>query len=130
MTAHGAFHWNELMTHNLQNAKDFYAKTLGWTFETVPMKGMEPMTYTLVYSNGEMVGGMMEMSGPMFDGVPDHWFTHVAVDDVDKRVKLLEAAGGKVVRAPWDVDGVGRIAIVQIPGGAMQGWMTPSPGGM
>ena len=130
MTAHGAFHWNELMTRNLQAAKDFYAKTLGWTYETMPMKGMEPLTYTIVYSNGAMVGGMMEMSGPMFDGVPDHWFTHLAVDDVDKRVKLLEEAGGKVVRAPWDIDGVGRVAIVEIPGGAMQGWMTPSPDGM
>ena len=127
MTAHGAFHWNELMTRNLAEAKDFYAKTLGWTYETVPMTGMEGMTYTLVRSNGDLVGGMMEMSGPMFDGVPDHWFTHLAVDDVDKRVKTLKDAGGKVVREPWDIAGVGRIAIVEIPGGAMQGWMTPSP---
>ena len=72
MTPHGAFHWNELMTRDLQQSKDFYAKTLGWTYETMPMTGMEPMTYTIIRSDGPMVGGMMEMSGPMFDGVPDH----------------------------------------------------------
>lgn len=129
MTAHGAFHWNELMTRNVGQAKDFYAKALGWTYEDMPMSGMEG-TYTLVKSDGQMVGGMMEMKGPMFDGVPDHWFSYLAVDDIDKRMKKLKAAGGKVVRDPWDVPSVGRVAIVEIPGGAVQGWMTPAPGGM
>ena len=127
MTPHGAFHWNELMTRNLHQSKDFYATTLGWTYETMPMTGMEPMTYTIIRSNGTMVGGMMQMDGPMFEGVPDHWFSHLAVDDIDKRVTLVEGAGGKVVRPPWDIPGVGRVPIVQLPGGAMQGWMTPSP---
>jgi uncharacterized protein len=126
MTAHGAFHWNELMTRNPQKAKDFYGKTLGWTFEDMPM-GPE-MTYTIIKSNGEMVGGMMEMKGPMFDGVPEHWFSYVAVDDVDKRVKKLKDAGGKVVREAWDVPDIGRIVIVTDPSGVAQGWMTPAEG--
>ncbi|HET7717915.1 MAG TPA: VOC family protein [Bauldia sp.] len=129
MTAHGAFHWNELMTRDVKKAKDFYAKTLGWTYEDMPMQGDGMYgTYTIINSNGQMVGGMMEMSGPMFEGVPDHWFTHLAVDDVDKRVKKLKESGGKVVREPWDIPNVGRIAIVEVPGGAMQGWMTPAEG--
>ncbi|KAB2872210.1 MAG: VOC family protein [Bauldia sp.] len=130
-TVHGAFHWNELMTRDVGQAKDFYAKTLGWTYEDMPMAG-DGMTgtYTIVRSNGAMVGGMMQMEGPMFEGVPDHWFTHLAVDDVDARVAKLKAAGGKVVREPWDIPGIGRIAIVEIPGGAVQGWMTPAPGSM
>jgi predicted enzyme related to lactoylglutathione lyase len=28
MTAHGHFHWNELITHNVERAKKFYADTL------------------------------------------------------------------------------------------------------
>jgi predicted enzyme related to lactoylglutathione lyase len=127
MTAHGAFHWNELMTHDVAKAKDFYAKTLGWTYEDVPMPGMDG-TYTLVSANGALVGGMMQMDDPGFQGVPDHWFTHVGVDDVDARVKKIEAAGGKIHRAPWDIPDVGRVAIVEIPGGAVQGWMTPAEG--
>ena len=54
MTAHGTFHWNELMTHDVAKAKTFYAQTLGWTFEDVPMPGMDT-TYTLIRSDGEMV---------------------------------------------------------------------------
>ena len=127
MTVHGGFHWNELMTHHPKEAKDFYAKTLGWTYEDMPMPGMEGL-YTLVKSNGILIGGMLEMKDPRFNGVPDHWFTHVAVDDVDKRVKIVKEAGGTIHREPWDIPDVGRLAIVQIPGGAIQGWMTPAEG--
>ena len=129
MTDHGAFHWNELMTRDVQQAKDFYAKTLGWTYDDMPMGDMYG-TYTIIKSGDKMVGGMFKMDGPMFDGVPQSWFTYVAVDDLDKRLKKVKDAGGKVMREPWDVPGVGRIAIVTDSGGATQGWMVPAPGGM
>jgi predicted enzyme related to lactoylglutathione lyase len=125
MTTHGTFHWNELMTRDAKKARDFYGKTLGWTFDDMPMPDM---TYTIIKAGDQMAGGMMEMSGPQFEGVPEHWLGYIAVDDVDKRVKLLKDAGGKVMRKPWDVPEVGRIAIVADPGGAVQGWMTPSDG--
>lgn len=125
MTAHGTFHWNELMTRDAAKAKDFYGKTLGWTFDDMPMPGM---TYTLIKAGDAMAGGMMEMSGAEFEGVPDHWMSYIAVDDVDKRVAALKDAGGNVMREPFDVPEVGRIAIVADPGGAMQGWMTPAEG--
>ncbi len=129
MTAHGAFHWNELMTRNVKKAKDFYKKTLGWTYEDKPMGEMYG-TYTIAKAGGEMVGGMFTMEGPMFEGQPEGWFTYVAVDNLEKRLKKVKEAGGKVLREPWDVPGVGRIAIVQAPGGAAQGWMVPAPGSM
>lgn len=125
MTAHGAFHWNELMTRDAAKAKDFYGKTLGWTFEDMPMPDG---TYTIISSNGNMVGGMMEMSGPRFGGIQSHWLGYVAVDDIDKRVQALKDAGGSVMREPWDVENVGRIAIVADPEGTAQGWMTPADG--
>ena len=126
MTAHGMFHWNELMTRDAAQAKDFYGKTLGWTFEDMPMG--EGMTYTIIKAGDAMAGGMMEMQGSGFEGVPVHWMGYVAVDDVDKRVDALKQAGGAVMREPFDVEGVGRIAIVADPGGAVQGWMTPAEG--
>ncbi len=55
--------------------------------------------------------------------MPEHWFTYIAVDDVDSRVAKVEAAGGMVIRPPFDVPGVGRIAIVKDKGGAVCGWM-------
>ena len=91
MTAHGAFHWNELNTRNVKKAKDFYAKTLGWTFEDAPMG--EGMTYTTFYSNGQMAGGIFEMKGPMFENVLEHWLPYIAVDDIDKTVAWFRRHG-------------------------------------
>jgi len=84
----------------------------------------------VVKAGDQMVAGMFKMDGPMFEGQPESWFSYVAVDDLDKRLKKVRESGGKVIREPWEVPNVGRIAIVQTPGGAVQGWMVPAPGGM
>src|SRR6516162_3632125 len=31
--SHGSFAWNELRTNDIEGAKAFYGKTIGWTFE-------------------------------------------------------------------------------------------------
>ena len=129
MTAHGAFHWNELATRDVKKAKDFYKKTLGWQYDDMPMGDMYG-TYTIVKSGDQMVAGMFEMKGKDFDGQPESWLSYIAVDDVDKRLKKVKEAGGKILREPWDVPNVGRMAMIALPGGAVQGWMVPAPGSM
>lgn len=124
MAGNGTFCWNELMTRDAARAKDFYTKTLGWSYSSMPMGEMGD--YHVAMLGDAMVGGIMQIGGPMFEGVPDNWFSYIEVDDLDKRLALLTAEGGKVERPPFDVPGVGRIAIVAIPGGAMQGWMVPT----
>ena len=128
MTEHGAVHWNELNTRDVKKARDFYKKTLGWSYDDMPMG--DAGTYTIIKSGDKMIGGIMEMKGPMFDGVPENWFTYFAVDDIDKMLKKVKDAGGAVLRDPWDVPTVGRIAIIKDANGAVQGWMTPAPGSM
>ncbi|WP_099865223.1 VOC family protein [Pararhizobium haloflavum] len=124
MAAHGHFHWMELNTREREKAKAFYGAALGWTFEDVPMGGGAP--YVVCKAGGDMVAGFFTMEGEGFDGVPEHWFVHIAVDDVDRRVDMAKAAGGTVVREPWDIEGVGRVAIVKDSSGAVSGWITPS----
>ncbi|MBN9000204.1 MAG: VOC family protein [Rhizobiales bacterium] len=125
MTESGTFYWNELMTRDPDGAKAFYAKTLGWTFSDMPMG--DDGTYRVASVGDTMVAGIMDITAPQFDGVPDAWFSYVAVDDLDKRLALLKDNGGTVLREPFEVAGVGRIAIIAIPGGAAQGWMVPAP---
>ena len=120
---HGNFYWNELMTHDVERAKKFYGATVGWTFESMPMP--EGGAYWVANMNGEPVGGIFLMSGPDFLGVPDSWMSYLAVDDVDARLKKAVASGAQVCREPFEVPGVGRIAVLEEPGGAMVGWMTP-----
>lgn len=121
---HGEFHWNELMSWDVEKAKAFYGASLGWTFEEMPMA--EGFVYTLAKSGDKIVGGMMQMSEERFKGIPEHWFSYIAVDDVDARVARVEAAGGVVATAPFDVGGVGRIAIVRDACGGMIGLIAPA----
>ena len=50
---------------------------------------------------------------------------YIAVDDVDARMKKAQAAGAQLMRPIFDIPGVGRIAVLEEPGGAGIGWMTP-----
>jgi uncharacterized protein len=124
MTEHGSFHWNELNTRDPKVACDFYGKALGWTYDVMPMPS--DADYYVIKSDGKPVAGIFEMKGAQFDGIPSHWFAYIAVDDVDARVAAAVKLGAEVIREPWDVKGVGRIAIVSDPTGAVAGWMTPA----
>jgi uncharacterized protein len=123
MWSHGTFCWNELMTRDVEAIKSFYGSTIGWTFDGMPMP--PEGTYWIAKMNDTRVGGMFAMSGPHFEGVPEHWMPYLAVDDVDARLKAATAAGATVIRPAFDVPNVGRIAILKQPGGAVIGWMTP-----
>ena len=63
----------------------------------------------------------MDMRGVMPPGVPPHWFAYIEVTNVDASVKSVKDGGGQVIRDPFDVPGVGRIAIVADPIGAPVG---------
>jgi uncharacterized protein len=123
MTEHGHFHWNELMTRDVARAQKFYADTLGWTYDSMPMP--EGDTYVVASVDGEPVAGIFDISGAEYQGVPENWMCYIAVDDVDARVKKATQAGAKLMKPAFDVPGVGRIAILTEPGGAGIGWMTP-----
>ena len=123
MWSHGSFYWNELMTRDSEAAKKFYGTTMGWRFESMEM----PLgTYWIAKMGDAPVGGIFPINGPEFDGAPEIWFAYISVDDVDARAKKLTAAGGKIIREPFDVANVGRIAIVQDNSGVMFGLMTPT----
>ncbi|QFR34125.1 VOC family protein [Ancylobacter sp. TS-1] len=121
---HGIFVWNELNTRDIAGAKAFYAATLGWTFEAMPIEG--GADYCIIRHGETRVGGIFVLDGPEFDGVPEHWFSYIAVDDVDARAATVAEAGGAVLRPAFDIAGVGRIAIIRDSRGAVSGWITPA----
>jgi hypothetical protein len=121
MWSHGNFYWNELMTRDAEAAKAFYGAALGWSFDGMPMPNG---TYWIAKMGDKPVAGIFPM-GPEHAGMPEMWFAYIAVDDVDARLEKAKAGGGKVMREPFEVPGVGRIAILGDPNGAGIGWMTP-----
>ena len=127
MSDHGFFHWNELLTRDIERAKRFYERTIGWTFEPMAMDGGR--TYWCAIQAGKPAAGIFPLTSPEFDGVPEGWMAYLAVDDVDARVKSALAEGAQLMRPIFDVPDVGRFAILTEPGGAAIGWLTPVAGG-
>lgn len=128
VSGHGAIWWNELNTRDLEKAKAFYGRLMGWTFAPQAIPGG---TYWLAIREGQEapVCGFFSMEGPEFEGAPDHWMTYLAVDDVDRRCREAAAAGGTVCKGPFDVPGVARMAMVQDATGAMVALATPEARG-
>ncbi len=122
--SHGHFHWNELMTRDVERAKEFYADTLGWSYDTMPMP--DCCAYTIAMVDDEPVAGIFDINDPEYKDVPEAWMAYIAVDDVDARVRKATRAGAKVMKPAFDVPDVGRIVILTEPGGAAIGWMTPA----
>ena len=84
------------------------------------------MTYWVAMDGDQPVAGVMAMPSNLPPGTPPHWMSYLAVDDVDARVAKAKAAGGTILHEPFDVPGVGRIAILKDGGNAAIGWMTPA----
>jgi hypothetical protein len=112
----GQFTWNELGTRDVATAKSFYSKLLGWRLTDEDMGEMG--TYTLIWIGEQHIGGMYELKGPQFEGVPPNWMGYVAVEDTDASAAKTTELGGKVYMPPMDIPDVGRMAVVADPAGA------------
>lgn len=124
---HGVFGWNELMTSDVDAAKEFYSNVIGWTSHDVqmgdptsPAKEGEP-SYTLWTVGDKQVGGAMKLEGPGLENIPPHWMSYVNVDDIDKVAEKVVAHGGKIIVGPMDIDSVGRFYVIADPQGAVLG---------
>ena len=121
---HGTVWWSELMTRDIPGALDYYQTICGWKIE--PMQAPEG-AYYLCSKEGRPMAGIMDMSGMgHLDGVPPHWFTYLAVADITVAIEQTRTHGGVVQREPWEVPGIGHIAIVTDTTGAAVGLIQPA----
>ena len=117
------FIWYELNTSDLDAAIAFYGKVVGWTVRRSEQPGMD---YRMIRAGDTDIGGMMAIPAEAH-GMPPAWFGYVDVADVDAEVDAFQAAGGKVAWPANDLSGVGRMAMLVDPQGAMIYVMTPQP---
>ncbi|PZS19246.1 MAG: glyoxalase [Pseudonocardiales bacterium] len=108
--------WVDLMTTDLEAAKQFYAPLFGWHLtEGVPEAG----GYVLAEIGGRPVAGL----GAIQEGLehPPVWTTYLATDDAAATAEQITAAGGQVVMPAMDVMGLGVMAVAQDPTGGTFG---------
>ena len=113
----GTICWRELQSRGVEAAKAFYQEMFGWELE---QSKVTTLPYSEIHFDGKAVGGMMAIDESWGENPPpSNWTTYVAVDDADATVSKITANGGAVCMGPFDAPGVGRIAMVSDPAGAM-----------
>ena len=109
----------ELNTTDVARAKTFFAQLFDWKMEDMPMEGG---TYTVINVGEGTGGGLMKHPMP---GAPSMWLAYVLVDDIDAATRKVKALGGTVMKDKTEVPGMGWLAIIVDPTGAMLGLWKP-----
>lgn len=85
--SHGRFVWYELMTTEVEAAKAFYVKVVGWSTREAPMSSLR---YTLFTVGEVSTGGLIKIPLDAKElGAAPRWIGYVSVDDVDTTVNLV-----------------------------------------
>lgn len=115
-TSPSPFIWYELMTTDTAAAEAFYRSVVGWQTKDAGMPGI---AYTLLSAGDVQMGGVMALPPEaLAAGARPGWIGYLGVDDADASAARIRAAGGAVHRAPEDIPGIGRFAVVTDPHGA------------
>ncbi len=113
----GSFCWPELATPDSAKAKAFYAGIFGWTAVDAPSSGG---TYTFLRLRGLDVAACRTLSDhEKAKGIPSYFMTYISTASTDTSAAKAAELGGKVLFGPFDVEGIGRMAVVQDPGGVV-----------
>ncbi len=100
----GAFCWIELATPDEAAAKQFYLPLFGWTNVDSPIPGNG--VYVMLQKDGRDVGALYENKS-----APPAWLSYVWVTNVDESAEKAKSLGGTVLQPPFDVMGIGRMAV-------------------
>ena len=99
----------------------FYQRVAGWHYEIEHAKdfawGGGEKDFILALSENEAGAGFAETPPALKNG----WIAYVEVHDVDAAATAAEKLGGKIIRHPFEVPGVGRNALLRDPLGALVG---------
>jgi predicted enzyme related to lactoylglutathione lyase len=112
----------EVPTTDSEASRKFYEDVLGWKFT----KWEGPMEYWLIATgaagtpgiDGGLGGAANEFKGTV---------NTVEVSDLDETIKKAEANGGQVIMPKDEIPGVGWLAYVREPGGAVLGMIQNLP---
>jgi predicted enzyme related to lactoylglutathione lyase len=103
--------WNELMTPDIEGAREFYKNLFGWNLKISP-------EYTEINLETTGIGGMMHLT-PEMQGMPTAWTPYFCVADADATIEKIKSSGGKIYMGPHEIPNTGRFAVCGDPQGAM-----------
>ncbi len=127
---HGKFIWCELMTTDMQAARDFYGKVTGWSAKSMPCRDGWLRIRHIRHPRGDEdcgVAGFMTIPPDMEGHVPPNWTAMWAWMMWTKPHGQFEVEGGSIRRPPQDMPRSGALPWLADPNGAVICIMTPQP---
>ena len=108
--------WVDLVSADVAAARSFYGDLFGWQINDSPP---EFGGYLDALVDGRPVAGLSPV--PPGQSLPTVWTTYLSTADADATAAAIEANGGKMSFAPFDVAGMGRFGLAADPTGAAFG---------
>ena len=117
----------DLTVTNLEVARRFFERVLGWRFERFAM----PYEYYRIQAGAPdepgIDGGIgAAKDAPLAGGKPMTQIT-IPVTDLDDVLSRVEASGGRILEAKTPIPGIGWYATCCEPGGLLFGVIQPDP---
>lgn len=109
--APGAPSWIDVSSTDKQASKAFYTGLFGWDASDL---GEEAGGYIMFELGGRIVAAL----GGVQEGQPSAWSVYFNAPDAEATAGKVEAAGGRVIVAPFDVLDQGSMAVFMDPTGA------------
>ena len=115
----------ELVSPDLNVAKQFYSGLFGWTFQMAKVGAAD---YAQAFMNGYPVAGLIQK--PIQNNAlrQSAWLTFISTANVDAATTIAKQHGAKILREPRDVPNRGRQAVLSDPQGAVFALLTSSSG--
>jgi hypothetical protein len=108
-----------LNADDVQRAKAFYESVFGWRFEP-----WGPPDYYQAQNAGDGAIAALQQRRELKPGVRMAGVeATLDVEDLDKAIAAIEAAGGRMVSRPFYIERVGRLAYFEDPEGNLVGVM-------
>jgi uncharacterized protein len=122
MVSDGHFAWYELITPDIEAAKQFYTEVMGWGALDVSAPGRAYILFTV---GQKPVCGLMDLPEDAKDmGGKPCWVGYVKVSDVDATAERIERLGGAVRVPPTDIPDISRFAVFADPQSATLALLT------
>jgi len=107
----GAMAWNDLLTSDVEAAREFYMALFGWKVDPVPESDGR---YWVIKGPDGFNGGMMPLPA---EGIPPFWQPYFAVESLDVAQARVRELGGRVLMEPMAVPSGAFVAVLD-PDGA------------
>jgi predicted enzyme related to lactoylglutathione lyase len=118
----GTLCWADLSTPDPARASEFYSKLFGWH---IAAEEKDPSGYLHIKNGEEFIGGVPP-AAHRSPNAPPHWLPYFLVSDCDATANRAKEHGASLHLAPMTMEGVGRMAVIADPQGAVFALFQPA----